>query len=115
MPVTDAGIVTLFSDVQVKNAILISVTLPGMMMLVIASQLRNALYPILVSPVKNRSSSNEVISLFSSNTTPMSVTAAASATESSPSPLVSQLATQISFTFASANEMFSTIVLNSLQ
>ena len=65
--------------------------------------------PITVSPVKYCSSSNEVIPVFPLNVSPRSVTAAASASLSSPSPLVSQLTTQRAFTLASAKEIFSTM------
>jgi hypothetical protein len=59
-----------------------------------------------VTPVKYWNSSNDVMSLLPLNAVPKSVTAAASASLSSPSQLVSQFCTQIALTPASANEMF---------
>ena len=59
---------------------------------------------MLVSPVKYCNSLKDLISLLV-NTLPRSVTAAASASLSSPSPLVSQLATHSALTAASANWM----------
>ena len=57
------------------------------------------------TPVKYFNSLNVVISLFPWNTSPKSATAAASFSLNSPSPSISQLATQIAFTFTSANSM----------
>ena len=79
-----------------------------------------ALAPISLSPVKYSSSSNDVIAVLPLNTSPKLVTAAVSASLSSPSSLVSQLATHKAFTLASAKAMagdgvVSTISLNSFQ
>ena len=77
----------------------------------------NAYLFISLMPTKYCSSLNAFISVFPLNISPRLVTAAASALLSSPSPLVSQFATQISLTFESANVMFSIsiISLNSFQ
>ena len=77
--------------------------------------------PMVVNPVKNSNSSNDVMVPLYWNTVPKSVTAAASASLSSPSPSESQFCTQIVFTLASANVIagegasISTISLNSFQ
>ena len=104
---------------QKENAWLsMLVTELGMLTEVSPEQFRKAQCPMLVSPVKYCSSLNEVMFLFL-NTVPKSVTAAASASSSSPSLLVSQLATQRALTFSSAKEIIgfsgsiSTIVPNS--
>ena len=82
-----------------------SVTLAGITIDANFEQSLNVLFGRLVSPVKYSSSSKLVISPFPLNTMPRSVTAAASASDSSPSPSVSQCFKQIAFTFASAKVM----------
>ena len=71
---------------------------------------------MLVSPVKYCNSLNELICVLSMKAVPNFVTAAASFTLSSPSPFVSQLATQTALTLASAKMMSGlTIVPKLLQ
>ena len=65
----------------------------------------NAWLAMEVSPVKYDISSNDVIWVLFWNTVPISVTAAASSSLSSPSPLVSQFSTQRALTAASAKMM----------
>ena len=60
--------------------------------------------------MKYCNSSNEVILVLFLNTSPNVVTSAASAKLNSPSPLVSQLATQRAFTFWSAKSMLLEVV-----
>ena len=92
-----------------KASLAMLVTLLGMVIEARLLQPSNAQFPMLVSPVKYCSSSNEVMLVFQENTRLKSVTAAASASFSSPSPLVSHLATQMLLTLASAKEIFSTM------
>ena len=66
--------------------------------------------PIVVRPVKYCSSLKEVMVELFPNVAPKSVAEAASAKLSSPSPLVSQLATQMAFTLTSAKTMLSGVL-----
>ena len=95
---------TLESEVQFLNASVFTLFKDvGIAMLVSPVQPSKALLPIVVRLVKYCNSLNEVIVVFPLNTSPKSVTAAASASLSSPSSLVSQLVIQSAFTLASAN------------
>ena len=87
-----------------KADMFMDVTLSGMVIVVKLLQPLKELAAIDVSPVKNLNSSKLVMDVDLK--TPLrSVTAAASLRLNSSSLLVSQLLTQIDFTFASANEM----------
>ena len=83
------------------------VTALGIVMEARLVQELNSSSPMDVKPVKNCSSSKEVIPSSNINTPSKLATAAASVMFSSPSPSVSQLATQMAFTLASAKVMFS--------
>jgi hypothetical protein len=79
----------------------IDVTELGMMIEERLLQPLNASYPIDVRPVKYRNTSNDRMSVSPRNTVSMSVTKAASYSDSSPSPSLSQFCKHIDFTFAS--------------
>ena len=100
-----------------KAAFPMLVTELGMVTEVRPLQPENAELPMLVNPVKYCSSSNDVMVVLFLNTSPKSVTAAASASLSSPSPLVSQFCRQSAFTLASAKVMAgeSSTILKSCQ
>ena len=83
------------------------VTALGIVMVARLVQELNSSSPKDVKPVKNCSSLKEVIPSSNMNIPSKLVTAAASVVFSSPSPSVSQLATQMAFTLASAKVMFS--------
>ena len=87
---------------SLKALLPILITLLGMIIEVSLEQAQKVLSPILVNPVKYCNSSNDVIWELESNTEPKFFTAAASLMLSSPSSLVSQLATHSAFTLASA-------------
>ena len=103
MEETLLGIVKAVKPLQPKNASSpIDVMLLGRSTEVKPLQLLNASLFIDSKLIKNRNSSNEVMVVFPLNNVPKSVTAAASASLNSPSLFVSQFATQIAFTLASA-------------
>ena len=106
MLVTLLGIAKEVNSLQSINAPLsILVTLLGIMTVDRIEQASKALVSIIVNPVKYCNSLKDVIELLPLNTLPNDVTEAASSSLSSPSPFVSQLATQRAFTFASANSI----------
>ena len=92
-----------------KGLMPIDVTELGRVIVVKFTHPSKAPSPMEVNPVKYCSSLKLVISVLFWNTLLKSVTAAASSKLSSPSPSVSQLATQICFTLASAKKMLVSI------
>ena len=99
--VTLSGMTILVIEVLVNAFAPITSTFEGMTTEANPVHPLKALLAILVSPVKYCSSLNDVIVVFPLKTSPKSVTAAASSSLSSPSPLVSQLLTQRASTFGS--------------
>ena len=82
----------------------IDVIFAGIVISAKEAQFEKALSPMDVRSVKYCSSLKEVM-LWSLNTFPKSVTAAASSNESSPSLFISQVSIHIAFTSASANSI----------